>query len=224
MSQDGMTLGRSDAAVTIHEYVDLQCIACSAAAPDTLPGVIDERLKAARQSSRSTTGRSSTRPTRLRLLGRRTPPVARTAPGSSSSFSTATRPPSAPDMSPTHSSTAWGRWRGWTSHCSTPTAAPPPSPTAFRRAPGARLWLPGNAFVRGHRVSPDARDRWRSTRQRPAVRGRGRGRHIGAGTNVISGSRDPVSCLAGDAGVNAHAPRSAPNPVSHLMRAVTHCG
>lgn len=43
--QTDMTLGRADAAVTIHEYGDLQCIACRMFATDTLPGVIDKLVK-----------------------------------------------------------------------------------------------------------------------------------------------------------------------------------
>jgi protein-disulfide isomerase len=43
--QTDMTLGGSDAAVTIHEYGDLQCSACGALATDTLPGVIDRLVK-----------------------------------------------------------------------------------------------------------------------------------------------------------------------------------
>jgi protein-disulfide isomerase len=43
--QADMTLGSSHAAVTIHEYGDLQCTACSMFATDTLPGVIDKLVK-----------------------------------------------------------------------------------------------------------------------------------------------------------------------------------
>jgi protein-disulfide isomerase len=46
--QTAMTLGKADAAVTIHEYGDLQCTACGAFATSTLPSVIDKLVKSGR--------------------------------------------------------------------------------------------------------------------------------------------------------------------------------
>jgi protein-disulfide isomerase len=43
--QADMTLGKPDAAVTINEYGDLQCTACSAFATGILPSVIDKLVK-----------------------------------------------------------------------------------------------------------------------------------------------------------------------------------
>ena len=43
--QVDMTLGEPDAAVTINEYGDLQCTACSAFATGILPAVIDKLVK-----------------------------------------------------------------------------------------------------------------------------------------------------------------------------------
>jgi protein-disulfide isomerase len=43
--QADMTLGKPNAVVTIHEYSDLQCTACSAFATGILPAVIDKLVK-----------------------------------------------------------------------------------------------------------------------------------------------------------------------------------
>ena len=75
--QVDMTLGEPDAAVTINEYGDLQCTACSAFATGILPAVIDKLVKTGAANSPSTTGRSSTRPIRSPLPRPPMPPGTR---------------------------------------------------------------------------------------------------------------------------------------------------
>ena len=83
-----MTLGNPDAAVTINEYGDLQCTACSAFATGILPAVIDKLVKtgAAKLAFHNWTIIDQTDS----VAGARppTPPGARAAPGSSSNSST----------------------------------------------------------------------------------------------------------------------------------------